>query len=115
MKRQKVIRVFQLLCGVTVILFIAGIVIPSLLHTKMSASQAGFAGSLHVMKIAGMSFTFKLRNIFSAILGAAFGAGIALMLASSALSSKIQGLKTLSRFVAPDARLVHRIGLRGAL
>lgn len=115
MRKQKVIRVFQLVCGVTAILFIAGIVVPSLLPSRLSANHTGFAGSLHVMKIAGMSFTFKLQNILSAVLGAACGTGIALVLASSTLAKKIQGLTTLSRFVASDARLVHRIGLPGAL
>lgn len=110
MKKQNAIRVFQLVCGVTLILLVAGIVVPSLLLTRMSESQAGFSGSLHMMNIAGMTFTYKLQNILSAILGAAFGTVTALVLATPAVARKVQGLMKSTRLATANAHSDQQIG-----
>lgn len=104
MKKHNAIRVLQMVGGVTVTLFFAGIVVPSILRTGMSAGHAGFSGSLHAVNIAGMTCTFKLQNLLSAVLGAAFGSVIALVQASPALANKSRSAVATARLLFRDAR-----------
>jgi hypothetical protein len=85
MKKRSVVRVIELMCGVAASLFIAGIVVPTLLQSRLSAGHTGFAGSLHMMKMAGMTFTFTIQNLIFAALGAGFGAAVALVVTSPGL------------------------------
>jgi hypothetical protein len=55
MKKQKAIRVFQLLGGVLFTLLVAGILVPSLMGSTRSAKHNLFPGSLHTIQIGGSS------------------------------------------------------------
>ncbi len=74
MKRQKAFSLFQLLIEVVITLFIAGIVVPSLLRSDLATKGALAAGSLRTIKIAGIAFSYTHPNVAFAILGAFVGA-----------------------------------------
>ena len=82
MKKQSVIRVFQVMGGATAILFVAGVVVPSILMSRMPASYSLFGTPFHTISIAGITFAYKLQNILAAVLGGAFGPMIAFVVAS---------------------------------
>ncbi len=82
MKMQKVIRVSQLIGGAIITLFLAGILVPSLMGSTRSANHSIFPGSLHTIQIAGFAFQYKLQNILAAVLGMLFGAASARVMAS---------------------------------
>ena len=48
-KIQRVLSVLQLLGGVTIALFLAGVVVPSLLRSGMAGKHASAGGSLHAL------------------------------------------------------------------
>jgi hypothetical protein len=77
MKIQKAFSILQLLIGVTISLFIAGIAIPSLLRSVIASNHLG-AGSLHTLTLARVTFSFTLQNLAFAVLGALFGTAVAL-------------------------------------
>ena len=81
---QKAIRVFQLFSGLIITLFLAGILVPSLMGSTRSSNHGIFPGSLHTIKIAGFAFQYKLQNILAALLGMLFGAASARVVASRA-------------------------------
>ena len=91
MKKQNAIRVFHLLSSVTITLFLAGILVPSLMGSSSSANHTFFAGSQHTMKIAGFVFKYKFQNILAALLGTVFGGVIALVMASRAMTKENSG------------------------
>ena len=75
MKRQKTFSLLQLLIEVVITLFIAGIVVPSLLRSDLATKGAFLAaGSLRTIKIAGIAFSYTHPNVAFAILGAFVGA-----------------------------------------
>jgi hypothetical protein len=74
MKRQKVFSLLQLLIGVVITLFIAGIVVPSLLRSDLATKKALAVGSLHTIDIAGVVLSYTNQNIEFAVLGALVGA-----------------------------------------
>jgi type II secretory pathway pseudopilin PulG len=74
MKRQRAFSLLQLLIEVVITLFIAGIVVPSLLRSDVATNEALAAGSLHTINIAGMAFSYTNHNVDFAILGAFVGA-----------------------------------------
>jgi hypothetical protein len=69
MKRQKAFSLLQLLSEVVITLFIAGIVVPSLLRSDLAAKEALAVGSLHTIKISGVVLTYTNQNVEFAILG----------------------------------------------
>jgi hypothetical protein len=77
-KIQKALSVFELASGVTLSLFVAGIVAPSFLRSGMATSHALAAGSLHALTIGRVTLWFTLQNLASALLGGLFGALVAL-------------------------------------
>ena len=91
MKMQKAIRVFQLFSGLIITLFLAGILVPSLMGSTRSANHGIFPGSLHTIKIAGLAFQYKLQNILAALLGMLFGAVSARVVASRAATKRNTG------------------------
>ena len=91
MKKQNAIRVFQLLSSVTITLFLAGILVPSLMGSSSSANHTFFAGSQHTMKIAGFVFKYKFQNILAALLGTVFSGVITLVVASGAVAKENTG------------------------
>lgn len=88
MKKQKAIHVFQLLSAVLVTLFIAGILVPTLMWSTRFANHNLVPGSLYTIKIAGFAFKFKLQNILAALLGTVSGGMIAFAMASPTLAQK---------------------------
>jgi len=75
MNRQKAFSLVQLLIEVVITLFIAGIVVPSLLRSDLATKGAFLAaGSLRTIKIAGIAFSYTHPNVAFAILGAFVGA-----------------------------------------
>ena len=74
MKRQKAFSLLQLLIEVVISLFIAGIVVPSLLRSDLATKEAWAAGSLRTINIAGIAFSYTHQNVAFAILGAFVGA-----------------------------------------
>ena len=80
-KIQRALSVVQLFSEVVITLFIAGIVVPSFLRSGMATNHALAAGSLralHALTIGGVTFSYTLQNLGSAVLGGLFGSIIAL-------------------------------------
>jgi hypothetical protein len=80
-KIQKALSILQLSSEVVISLFIAGIVVPSFLRSGMAANHALAVGplrALHALTIGGVTFSYTLQNLGSAILGGLFGSLIAL-------------------------------------
>ena len=115
MKKRNVVRVIELFFGVAASLFIAGIVVPTLLQGKVSVGHAGFAGSLHMLKMAGMTFTFTIQNLIFAALGAGFGTAVALVVTSPAFARVFHGWMTSSHFAGGDAPADHEVGVGAAI
>jgi hypothetical protein len=80
MKRQKALSLLQLLIELAITLFIAGIVVPSLLRSGVSTNGVLAGGSLHTSNIAGVTFLFTYKNIGFAILGVLVGATAAFVI-----------------------------------
>ena len=75
---QRVLSVLELLGGVTIALFLAGVVVPSFLRSGMAANHDSAGGSLHALTMGGVTFRFTLQNLGFALLGGVFGVLIAL-------------------------------------
>jgi hypothetical protein len=110
MKKQNAIRVFQLLSSVTITLFLAGILVPSLMGSSSSANHTFFAGSQHTMKIAGFVFKYKFQNIMAAFLGTVFGGVIALVVASRAVARENTGSAAAAHGMGGNAAPAHQSG-----
>jgi len=76
-KIQRALSALELLGGVTLGLFLAGVVVPSLVRCGMAANHASAGRSLHALTIGGVTFGFTLQNLGSALLGGVFGVLIA--------------------------------------
>jgi hypothetical protein len=73
MKGQKVFSLVLLLMEVAITLFIAGIVVPSLLWSDLATKEALAVGSLRTMNIAGFVFSYSTQTVDFAILGGLVG------------------------------------------
>jgi len=87
-KIQRVLSVLQLLGGVTIALFLAGVVVPSFVRSGMAATHDAAAGSLHALTIGGVTFWFTLQNLGFALLGSVFGLLVALAIEFPAAFAK---------------------------
>src|SRR5437899_12620290 len=87
-KIQRVLSVLQLLGGVTIALFLAGVVVPSFVRSGMAATHDSAAGSLHALTIGGVTFWFTLQNLGFALLGSVFRLLVALAIEFPAAFSK---------------------------
>ena len=74
MKRQKAFSLVLLLIEVVFTLFIAGIVVPSLLRSDLATKEVFAADSPRTINIAGIAFSYTTHNVEFAILGALIGA-----------------------------------------
>ena len=74
MKRQKAFSLALLLIEVTFTLFIAGIVVPSLLRSELATKEALALGSLRAINIAGFAFSYSTQSVEFAVLGSLLGA-----------------------------------------
>ena len=87
-KIQRVLSVFELLGGVSMALFLAGVVVPSFLRSGMAANHDSAGGSLHALTMGGVTFRFTLQNLGFALLGGVFGVLIALAIEFPAAFAK---------------------------
>jgi hypothetical protein len=87
-KIQRVLSVLQLLGGVTIALFLAGVVVPSFVRSGLAATHDSAAGALHAWTIGGVTFWFTLQNLGSALLGGVFGVLVALAIEFPAAFAK---------------------------
>jgi len=87
-KIQRVLSALQLLGGVTIALFLAGVVVPSFLRSGMAAKHDSAAGSFHALTIGGVTFGFTLHNLGFALLGGVVGALVALAIEFPAAFAK---------------------------
>ena len=102
MKRQKAFSLLQLLIEVVITLFIAGIVVPSLLRSDVAMKEAFAVGSLHNIKIAGVVLSYTNQNVEFAILGALVGAMAAFAIPFAATTTKnISFTRTATLRAAP--------------
>jgi len=99
-KRQKAFSLLQLVIGLVITLFVAGIVVPSLLRSAVATNEAFTNGSLHTIRIAGLMFSYTYKNVAFAILGALVGATGAFAIASPATSHKSTTTLRLGRSIA---------------
>ena len=74
MKRQKAFSLVLLLIEVVFTLFIAGIVVPSLLRSDLATKEVFAVDSPRTINIAGITFSYATHNVEFAILGALAGA-----------------------------------------
>jgi hypothetical protein len=80
MKRQKIFSLALLLIEVAFTLFLAGIVVPSLLRSELATKEALAQGSLHAINIAGFAFSYTTQSVGFAILGSLAGALVAFVI-----------------------------------
>ena len=88
-KIKRALSILQLFCEVTIGLFIAGIIVPSFFRSWTAANQASAVGSLpalHALTIGGVTFSYTLQNLGSAILGGLIGSLIALAIVRADVS-----------------------------
>jgi hypothetical protein len=84
MKLQRTLSLLQLLIGETIVLFIAGIAVPSFLRSGTATNHALAARSLHILTIAPVTFSYTFQNVGFAILGTLCGAAMAVAIDSPA-------------------------------
>lgn len=97
---QKALSILQLLSGVVIGLFIAGIVAPSFLRSEMTTNNDLVVGSLHTLTVGRITFTYTLQNLGSALLGGLFGSLIALAIEFPAPVTRT--IRSLSMFLQAD-------------
>jgi hypothetical protein len=80
MKRQKDFSFALLLIEVAFTLFIAGIVVPSLLRSELVTKEALALGSLRAIHIAGFAFSYTAQSVGFAMLGGLAGTLVAFII-----------------------------------
>jgi hypothetical protein len=70
---QKSYSLVLLLIEVAFTLFIAGIVVPSLLRSDLDTKEALAVGSLRTINLAGFAFSYTTQNVAFAVLGSLVG------------------------------------------
>lgn len=75
--KQNAPSLFLLLVELAITLFVAGIVVPSLLRSGVDAREALVRGFLHPINIAGIVFSYTYENLGCAMLGMLTGAAAA--------------------------------------
>jgi len=87
-KIERLLSVLQLLGGVTIALFLAGVVVPSFLRSGMAANHDTPGSPVHTLTMGGVTFEFTLENLGFALLGGVFGVLIALAIEFPAAFAK---------------------------
>jgi len=104
MRLQRALSLLQLLIGETIVLFIAGIAVPSFLRSGTATNHALAARSLHILTIAPVTFSYTFQNVGFAILGALCGAAMALVIDSPAT---IANAARIVRMLRKNSRRSH--------
>jgi hypothetical protein len=104
MQRQDALSLLQLLIELGITLFIASIVVPSLLRSGMATTEALAGGSLHTINIVGVTFSYTYKNVGFAILGMLAGAIGAFVLASPVTTPKSTTSKATHATCGRDGR-----------
>ena len=104
MKRQKVFSLALLLIEVAFTLFIAGIVVPSLLGSELATKEALALGSLRAIHIAGFAFSYTTQSLGFAIVGSLVGTLVAFIIHFRAAA---RGNTTSRRSILSAALLRH--------
>jgi hypothetical protein len=78
MKKQFSFPFLQFSIAVVITIFIAGIIVPSVLRSDLATRRATSDGNLHTVNVAGTSLSYTNQNIGFAILGAFAGTAAAL-------------------------------------
>ena len=102
-KTQKALSILELFSEVMISLFIAGFVVPSFLRSGTATNHALAVGSLralHALSIGGVTFSYTLQNLGSAILGGLFGSLTALAIEFPTTVAKIS--RNLLMFLQVD-------------
>lgn len=81
LKRQNTLSLLLLLIELAMTLFVAGIVVPSVIRSSVATKVALARGSLHTINIAGVKFLYTYKNIGAAVLGMLIGAAAAFTIA----------------------------------
>jgi hypothetical protein len=87
MRSQMTVFAFVLSLGLLVALFVAGVVVPSVLHSTRAANLVSPLASTRTLDIVGVTLVFNFWNIGFAFLGALFGTVVVLMVAPSSAGS----------------------------
>ena len=74
MKKQKGFSLIELMIVVSIILIVAAIAIPNLMHARMSANEASSVGSLRTINTAEVTFSTTYPDIGFTELGSLGGA-----------------------------------------
>jgi hypothetical protein len=93
MKRQKAFSFVLLLIEVVCTLFVAGIIVPSLIRSDFATKEALAVGSLRIIKMAGITFSYTRQNVEFAILGGLVGT-IAACVCTPRLGSREKNSRT---------------------
>jgi hypothetical protein len=88
MKAHGILYVFRLSLGLLLVLFVAGVAVPSVLNSRHAVNAGSSVDSLRTLDIAGVTLKYKLQNIGFAFLGELFGTILALIFASRGTASR---------------------------
>lgn len=88
MKWRKTVSIFRLPLLLLFAMFVAGVAVPSVVHSVRAANSVSSLDSTRTLDIVGVTLIVNFWKIGSAFMGALFGAAIALILASRGNSSK---------------------------
>jgi hypothetical protein len=88
LQRHKTVSFLQVLIELAITVLVAGILVPSLLLSGLSAKQALVGDSFRAINLAGVTFSYSYKDIGFAILGVLAGAAAALALAFPARRSE---------------------------
>ena len=87
MRSQRMVFALVLSLGLLLALFVAGVVVPSVLYSTRAANLASPLASTRTVDIVGVTLVFNLWNIGFAFLGTLFGTVVVLIVAPSSASS----------------------------
>ena len=104
-KRRKISSLVLLLVEIAFTVFIAGIVVPSLLRSDSATKEALALGSLHVINLAGFALSYTTQSVEFAALGSSMGAVAAFVIHFRAIGRR--NAPSTTRTILRTALLRH--------